>query len=132
MENWYLPIMMLPGIALLILSTSSLMVALSNEINEYLGDKAENHEIMFRKLAQLKLLNTTMVLFYISVAFIVSSGLFSGLSKVLSFENKTIDYIIIIGVVIFLSGLICLISYSYKAIIIRQDQFLIEINKKDN
>lgn len=33
MENWYLPITIVPGVGLLILSTSNLMVILSDELN---------------------------------------------------------------------------------------------------
>ena len=131
MENWYLPITMLPGIALLILSTSSLMIALSNEISGYLSSESENYDITCRKLAQLKLLNITMVLFYISVALIAISGLFAGLSEALKIDGKMTDYISIAGVMVFLMGIICLIAYSHRAVIIRQDQFLKKVNKKD-
>lgn len=130
MENWYLPITLLPGIALLVLSTSNLMVALSNEINDYVGNKSENYTIMTRKMAQLKLLNTTMVLFYISTAFLAISGLMGGLSNALSFEGKMANYISIAGIVIFLLGIICLITYSYRAVNIHQDQFKIDTNNK--
>ena len=130
MENWYLPITLLPGIALLILSTSNLMVALSNEINNYVGSNSENYTIMTRKMAQLKLLNTTLVLFYISVAFLAISGLLGGLRTALSLEGRIVNYISIAGLVIFLLGIICLITYSYRAVNIHQDQFKIDTNNK--
>lgn len=130
MENWYLPITLLPGIALMILSTSNLMVALSSEINDYVGRKSENYTIMTKKLAQLKLLNNTMVLFYISAAFLASSGLLAGLGTTVRFEEKAATYISIAGIVIFLLAIICLITYSYRAVNIHQDQFNIDRSKK--
>ena len=130
MTDWYMPITLLPGIALLILSTSNLMVALSNEINGYVGRKSENYTIMTKKMSQLKLLNTTLVLFYISVAFLAISGLLGGLSTALSFEGRIANYISIAGLVIFLLGIICLITYSYRAVNIHQDQFKIDTNNK--
>ena len=130
MENWYLPITLLPGIALLILSTSNLMVAVSNEINDYVGSNSENYTIMARKMSQLKLLNTTLVLFYISVAFFAISGLLRGLNTALSFGEKVANYSSISGIVIFLLGIICLITYSYRAVNVHQDQFKIQHEPK--
>ncbi|UII80313.1 DUF2721 domain-containing protein [Flagellimonas sp. CMM7] len=123
MENWYLPITLLPGIALMLLSTSNLMVALNNEINDYVGSKPINDKIITRKLAQLKLLNTTMVLFYVSIAFLVISGLLGGIGLTVNLREKIMIYITIIGIVVFLLGIVCLISYSYRSVNIHQEQF---------
>ena len=123
MENWYVPITIIPGIGLLILSTSNLMVSLSNEISTILNSKLERESIIIRKLSQLKLLNRAMVLFYMSVACLVSSGLLAGINTSIGLKINIFIYISIIGIVIFLLGLISLIVYSYKAVSIRQDQF---------
>lgn len=127
MENWYLPITIVPGIGLLILSTSNLVVTLSSEINALINDNQENENIISRKLSQLKLLNKSMVCFYIAVAFLVISGLIAGLSTNSSIINIP-TYIGIIGIIIFLLGLISLIKYSYKAVSIRQEQFKNSLN----
>ena len=54
MDNWYIPITIIPGIGLLILSTSNLMVALSTEINTLIHNTDENDVIINKKLIQLK------------------------------------------------------------------------------
>lgn len=123
MEKWYLPMTLIPGISLLILSTSNLIVALSSEIDSYLESGSENYAIITKKLSQLKLLNTTMVLFYISTAFLPISGLLIGLSTTLNVDEKVVHFISIAGIVIFLLGIILLIRYSHRAVKIRQNQF---------
>lgn len=123
MENWYLPITIVPGIGLLILSTSNLMLMLSNEINTIINNKSGDESIISRKLSQLKLLNRSMVFFYISVACLVSSGLITGLNTSIGSKTTITIYISIVGIIVFLLGLISLIIYSYRAVNIRQEQF---------
>lgn len=127
MENWYLPITIVPGIGLLILSTSNLMVTLSSELNGLIMEGCKDEPIIIRKLVQLKTLNRAMVFFYIAVACLAISGLIAGLK--LSSIGDSATYISIIGIVIMLLGLFSLIKYSYKAVSIRQDQFKTRINK---
>jgi len=130
MENWYLPITIIPGIGLLILSTSNLMVALSNEINSLLNEGSQSETIIGRKLSQLKLLTTTMVLFYIAISCLVIAGLLGGISQNFDITLGVSLYAFMIGIVILLIGLFSLIRYSYRAVSIRQQQFKITINKK--
>ncbi|MGH1384553.1 hypothetical protein [Kordia sp.] len=126
MENWYLPITIVPGIGLLILSTSNLMVTLSSELNGLIMEGCKDQPIIIRKLVQLKTLNRAMVFFYIAVACLAISGLIAGLE--LSSIGDSATYISIIGIVIMLLGLFSLIKYSYRAVSIRQDQFKTRIN----
>lgn len=130
MENWYIPITIIPGIGLLILSTSNLMVTLSSEINTLIHSADENDAIINRKLVQLKLLNRAMVLFYIAISCLVTSALIGGISVKLETESTIGLYIIILGIIMLLLGLFWLIKYSYRAVSIRQDQFKIKFNKK--
>jgi hypothetical protein len=127
MENWYLPITIVPGIGLLILSTSNLMVTLTNELNGLITEGCKDEPIIIRKLIQLKTLNRAMVFFYISVACLAISGLIGGLK--ISSIGDSATYISITGIVIMLFGLFSLIKYSYRAVSIRQDQFKTKINK---
>jgi len=127
MGNWYLPITIVPGIGLLILSTSNLMVTLSNELDGFIKKQSQDESIISRKLIQLKTLNRVMVFFYIAVAFMAIAGLVGGLQ--LKIINNTATYISIIGIVFMLLGLFLLIKYSYKAVDIRQDQFKTKFNK---
>jgi hypothetical protein len=127
MENWYLPITIVPGIGLLILSTSNLMVTLSNELSVLINEQSKDDSIIHRKLAQLKNLNRAMVFFYISVACLAIAGLIGGL-QIKVIENSA-SYISVLGIIIMLLGLLTLIKYSYRAVSIRQDQFTTKFNK---
>ena len=127
MENWYLPITIVPGIGLLILSTSNLMVTLTNELSGFIKEQSKDASIILRKLAQLKTLNRAMVFFYIAVACLAIAGLIGGLE--LSAVKNSATYISVIGIVIMILGLLSLIKYSYKAVNIRQDQFKTKFNK---
>ena len=123
MEDWYIPITIIPGIGLLILSTSNMMVTLSSEINTLIHGEDKNEAIIKRKLLQLKLLNRAMVLFYISIASLVTAALIAGISVKLDTAQNATLYVIILGIMMLLLGLFWLIKYSYKAVSIRQDQF---------
>ncbi|GGG23869.1 hypothetical protein GCM10011344_25830 [Dokdonia pacifica] len=130
MDNWYIPITIIPGIGLLILSTSNLMVTLSTEINTLIHNTDENDVIINKKLIQLKLLNRAMVLFYIAISCLVTAALIGGISLKLDIETALALYVIILGIIMLLLGLFWLIKYSYRAVSIRQDQFKIKFNKK--
>jgi len=121
MNNWYLPITIIPGIGLLILSTSNLIVTLSNELSGFIKDQPEEENIISRKLTQLKTLNRAMVLLYLTVGCLVTAGLIGSLH--LGYLKNWATYITILGILIMLLGILFLIKYSYKAVGIRQDQF---------
>ena len=123
MENWYLPITIVPGLGLLILSTSNLMVTLSNEINAMIEHSKEK-TIITIKLTQLKLLNMAMVFFYVAVALLLISAVLNGLYTV----EKTSLYISVSAIISALVGLFSLVIYSFRAVTIRQNQFK---NKED-
>jgi hypothetical protein len=118
MENWYLPITIVPGLGLLILSTSNLMLTLSNEISMMI-DHSKDKTIITRKLVQLKLLNMAMVFFYIAVALLLVSAVLNGLYTI----EKTSLYISVLAIVSALVGLFSLVVYSFRAVTIRQNQF---------
>lgn len=123
MENWYVPITIVPGVGLLILSTSNLLVALSNEIKSLIMESNNYNTLIDSKIRQLKLLNAAMVFLYVSVACLVVSGLTSGLYLSVGFDFKASIYITILGIIFTLAGLLALIVYSFKAVKIKQDQF---------
>jgi len=118
MEHWYIPVTIVPGLGLLILSSSNLMIALSNEIGVIISQSG-NKAIIRRKIAQLKLINRAMVFFYIGVALLLISAVISG---ILPDPVKSI-YISIAAIISGLIGLLLLVIYSFKAVTIRQDQF---------
>lgn len=127
MTNWYLPITIVPGIGLLILSTSNLMITLSNEIAALIKDQTIPESIISRKLTQLKTLNRAMVFLYLAVACLAIAGVVGALQIEAIKSSPT--YISTLGIIIMLSGIFSLIKYSYKAVSIRQDQFISKFNK---
>ncbi|MDH7447765.1 DUF2721 domain-containing protein [Aquimarina sp. 2201CG14-23] len=124
MEHWYLPATIIPGIGLLILSTSNLLVNLSTEIKTLIIEETTKEKLIQRKLRQLKLLNSAMVFLYVAVACFVISALVSGIYKSVETNFNATIYITIAGIASALLGLIALIVYSFKAVKIRQDQYL--------
>ena len=123
MDNWYIPITIVPGIGLLLMSTSQLLVALSNEIKEMLSDKDVTKQLMNRKLTQLKLLNAAMVFLYVSVACFIVSGLIMAMNQTYDFHLNSAIYSALLGISSALGGLVLLIIYSYRAVRIRQSQY---------
>ncbi|WP_299709358.1 hypothetical protein [uncultured Tenacibaculum sp.] len=123
MDNWYLPITILPGIGLLILSTSNQLIALSNEISDRLKLDSCDDDISNRKLRQLKLLNKGLVGLYIGAGAMVTSGIISGIQNFYSFSNTFGVIIMLIGVISIFISLGYLITYSLRAVKIRQEQF---------
>ncbi|WP_298544555.1 DUF2721 domain-containing protein [uncultured Aquimarina sp.] len=124
MEHWYLPATIIPGIGLLILSTSNLLVNLSTEIKTLITEDSTKEKLIERKLRQLKLLNSAMVFLYVAVASFVISALVSGIYKSLKINFNATIFITIAGIISALLGLIALIIYSFRAVKIRQDQYL--------
>ena len=51
--EWYIPITILPGIGLLILSTSNFLIALNSEIQALNQDMGKYQVIVFEKIQQL-------------------------------------------------------------------------------
>ncbi|PKV52887.1 MULTISPECIES: DUF2721 domain-containing protein [unclassified Aquimarina] len=123
MEHWYIPATIIPGIGLLILSTSNLLVNLSTEIKTLIVEVTLKEALIKRKLKQLKLLNSAMVFLYVAVASFVVSALISGVYKSVETSFDSAIYITIAGIISALLGLIALIVYSFRAVKIRQDQF---------
>ena len=117
-ENWYLPLTIVPGIGLIILSTSNLMITLSNEIRDMI-DASKDKIIITKKLEQLKLLNMGMVFFYISIAFILIATIINGLDS----THKGTLYVGFLAVIFSFVGILILILYSFRAVSIRQNQF---------
>jgi phage shock protein PspC (stress-responsive transcriptional regulator) len=118
MENWYLPITIIPGIGLIVLSTSNLMVALSNELDKLIST-CKDDTIINRKMAQLKLLNKAMVCFYVAIALLLISGIIAGINDTYNFST----YLGILAIVVSTFGLISLIIYSIRSVNIHQNQF---------
>ncbi len=124
MENWYVPITIVPGIGLLLMSTSNLLGQLSGEIKDLIKSHTNYQNLLHRKLIQLKLLNLAMVFLYASVAFFVISGLIAGVyQSVHSMHDDVPIYFSVAGIFCCLGALTLLIIFSFRAVQIKQDQF---------
>ena len=76
MTEWYIPITILPGVGLLIMSTSGLAANLSNEIAALIKDNCKGHkQLIEKKIDQLTRLNRAMVGLYFSSGALVLSGI---------------------------------------------------------
>ena len=119
-----MPITIIPGIGLLILSTTHLIVSLNNEMETLLEEAGLNQSLMQQKLSQMKLLTYSMSGFYISTALMVLSGLVSFSQQ---FEvNALVNFsssILLAGVALIFISLLILILYSIRAVKIRRLHF---------
>ena len=70
--QWIVPITAIPGIALIVLSTSSLLISLNKEISLLNLEKEKYREIIDLKIIQLKRLNWALVLLYIGILFFLA------------------------------------------------------------
>ena len=121
--EWYIPITILPGVGMLILSTTSQMMTLSAEIGGLLSNKCTpfQHDISDRKIKQLNRLTVSAALLYISSACFVLAGI-AGSFVEDELGNALPKLILIIGVLLVLVALFILIIYGLKAINIRRAQ----------
>lgn len=125
--QWYLPITVLPGIALIILSTTNLWVSLSEEIERLESIyKDEMKEIINKKMRQLSLLNISMMMQYLSALLMVFAGMVSGWIQIVASETtaeKWTIWLTIISVIALSIALGILVRYSLNALAIRKEQF---------
>ncbi len=114
---WYLPITILPGIALIILSTTNLLTALNDEISK-LNLKKEFYKLIInKKLGQLKLLIITITSLYISAFLMVLSGLLIAIEFSLKLYLPKI--VLLIGVLVLFIAIILLLVYTIRSYKIR-------------
>lgn len=115
--QWYIPITIIPGIGLIVLSTSNLLIALNSEISSLNKEKEKYHQIIALKIAQLKRLNWAMVLQYTGILLFLVSGILAALTDPMAVY---VNISMITGVVVFLVAIAYLISYGFRSINIRQ------------
>jgi hypothetical protein len=71
MENWYVPITLLPSVGFFVVATTSVANSLSGEIARLIElEKDKNMEIVSQKIQQLRLVNISLVLWYVSAIFL--------------------------------------------------------------
>ncbi|MEM9143965.1 MAG: hypothetical protein AAGA86_13330 [Bacteroidota bacterium] len=125
MYDWYLPITILPGLGMLILSTTSQMMTLSAEIGSLLHEKCTpfQHRISDKKIKQLGLLTRASVLLYLAAGLYVLSGILGAWSQTIShFGFSSLS--LYLGTILVLLALGLLIWYGFKAVKIREQQHI--------
>ena len=115
--EWYIPMTIIPGIGLIILSTSNLMLTLNAEITQLVNSQTTSKEVIKLKLTQLKNLSISIVFQYVGVLFFLFSGIFK---SVFSDSNAIPKGLLVIGVFVVSISIVILLIYSIKAVSIRQ------------
>ncbi len=124
MQEWYLPITILPALGMLILSTTSQMMTLSSEINSLLQEKCTDfqHLISEKKLKQLGLLTRASALLYLASGIYVLSGILGAVLEAASFYDIP-SLLLYGGTILVFIAFILLIIYAFRAVRIRKLQF---------
>jgi hypothetical protein len=118
-ESWILPITPLPGIGLLIMSTSNIVVALSEEIDHIEHQHQKMTPLIELKINQLDLHNKALLGLYISAGTFTLTGIIMGIYS----DQQFIKWILGVEVLIVFISLLLLIIYSFKSVKIRRNQF---------
>lgn len=119
--DWYIPITIIPGIGLLVLSTSNMILALNVEISNLESSTKECNWIIKDKLSQLKILSISIIFQYLSIFLFLLSGIASFFSK----ENIFPKIVMIMGVFLISISIIMQLFYAIKAVKIRQNHLKI-------
>ena len=134
MTEWYIPVTLLPGVGLLIMSTSNLLNALCVELASLIREREDIfHGIIEKKIDQIHLLTKSLSSLYISCAAYVLAGLAGGLSSSSKsqFVNTGQFILMLTGTLSVLVGLIWLTQFSYRAVSIKRSQFKLSVQVKN-
>jgi len=115
--QWIIPITVLPGIALIVMSTSNILLHLNNEVTMLNKEKEKYNEIIRLKLIQMKRLNWSLVLLYIGILIFLVSGVLGAITDP---ENIYTVSSMVAGVVILIMAIVLLIIFGFKSINIRK------------
>ncbi|MFK5856275.1 MAG: hypothetical protein QM503_09110 [Bacteroidota bacterium] len=115
--EWFVPLSIIPGAGLIIMSTSQTMISLNDEITSLVNRGNESVNIIKEKLLQLKRLSVSIVFQYIGVFLLLISGLSVNLLASLKLLS---DWLLLIGVIAISISILYLIIYSIRAVSIRQ------------
>lgn len=121
MEKWFVPITLLPGVGLFLLSTSNLLIALTKNISELMKEGA-SEKLIRVKLSQLSLISRAMIFFYVSVGLLILGGLLGGLLTDPERTHNVMLVLTLAGIVFLLIASVLMIVYAYRAVGIRKWQ----------
>lgn len=114
--EWYIPITIIPGIALLILSTTNLILGLNSEL-AHLAEQSERYQfIIDLKIKQLKRISRAVFWFYLGTFLFLVSGLGAAMATP---GQKWPEFILLSGVISTTLAISFLLVFSVKAVSIR-------------
>ncbi len=126
MENWFLPLTVLPSVGFFIVATSGLSNALSAEIARLIElDRKANEMTLRKKIRQMRLVNISLVLLYGSAVFLSISGLLAGLQFNLMYDELKVivEVLVCIGILLTVIGLVLLMINAFRAVKIKENQY---------
>ena len=126
--QWYIPITIIPGIGLIIMSTSNLLIALNTEVSALNRKREIFGEIIALKIGQMKRLNWAMVFLYTGILCFLLSGL---LAVLISPLGLLVQITMIVGVASSLVAIVYLISFGFRSVQIRQKHLLMSSSDFD-
>lgn len=120
MDQWYIPITILPAAGLIIISTVNLYNRQSEELDHIIHHEEHVDEKLIKmKLTQLMRLGRALVGLYLSAGFFVLAGIFGGLG----IDPIIRTFTTVTGVFGVFFSLIILIIYATKSVAIKKYQF---------
>lgn len=131
LENIGLVISVIPGIGLIIMSTSNLLNALASELSNLIKQDADHlSEIIEKKISQLTILNRTLVFLYLGAAcFILASLLVEATYSFPQLAGYAATFLVA-GTICTLIALFLLITYSFRAVSIKRQHFFQALAKQ--
>ncbi|GAB5527720.1 MAG: hypothetical protein Roseis2KO_55920 [Roseivirga sp.] len=130
MDNWIIPLTLLPGIGMMIMSTSHLSTAISQEISGLIHEDRCDTHLVEQKISQMSLLNRALVALYLGAASFAITGLIGAVSAVQDLMIRdTFTVCLILGIGCLLIATIFLITFSMRAVRIKKNQYLKSISK---
>ncbi|MEO0338888.1 MAG: hypothetical protein AAF242_06715 [Bacteroidota bacterium] len=125
MENWYVPITILPSIGFFIVATTSIANSLSAEIARLIEQqKHSERQTIYKKIQQLRLVNQGLVCLYAAAVVLALAGLIGGLeSTTMTQLYGAVDLLICVGIGFTILALCMMMIYSMRSIRIKERQF---------
>ena len=115
--QWIIPITVLPGIALIVMSTSNILLSLNNEVTMLNKEKEKYSDIIRLKLIQMRRLNWSLVLLNIGILIFLVSGVLGAITNP---ENIYTVFSMVAGVLVLIMAIVLLIIFGFKSINIRK------------
>lgn len=123
--EWYIPLTIIPGAGLIIISTSNIMLSLNNELTVLVNKNGDCANIIVDKLLQLKRLSISIIFQYIGVFFLLVSGIIGNL---ITNSRMLPEWLLLIGAISISISIMYLNIYSIKGVSIRQKHLSYDIS----